>query len=55
VAWTIAVLVVCSLPPNATAGMTIAGVAVALVAFYFGVVRRRFRGPKLDLATLERQ
>jgi amino acid transporter len=55
VAWTVAVLVVCSLPPNATAGMTIAGVGIALVVFYFGVVRRRFRGPKLDLATLERQ
>jgi amino acid transporter len=54
VAWTVAVLVVCSLPPNATAGATIAGVALTLAALYFGVVRRRFHGPQLDLATLER-
>ena len=32
-------------PPNEKALVTIAGFAVALVALWFGVERRRFRGP----------
>jgi amino acid transporter len=54
VAWSVVVLVVCALPPNGVAGLLWAGVVTGLVAFYFAVVRGRFRGPKLDLSSLER-
>jgi len=46
VAWSIAVLVVCSLPPNAIAGAMIAGVIALLAATYFVFVRGKFRGPR---------
>jgi amino acid transporter len=53
VLWSAFVLVVCSIPPNAIAGAMIAGVALALAAFYFAFVRGRFRGPKLNLADID--
>ncbi len=52
VAWAGAVLVVCSLPPNAIAGEMLAGVAVALGAFYVTRVRGTFRGPRLALSAM---
>lgn len=54
VAWSAIVLIVCALPPNAVAGAMLAGVVVLLIAFYFTLVRGRFRGPELDLAAVER-
>jgi amino acid transporter len=54
VAWSGAVLVVCSLPPNVVAGEMLGGVVAALALLYFGVVRGRFRGPSMDLKALER-
>ena len=54
VAWSIFVLVVCALPPNAIAGEMLGAVVVGLGAFYAVVVRGRFRGPKIDLAAVER-
>jgi amino acid transporter len=55
VLWAAFVLVVCVLPPNALAGVMLLGVAVALAALYFGVVRGNFTGPKISLAEIERQ
>jgi amino acid transporter len=53
VAWSLAVLVVCCLPPNAVAGAMLGGVIAALALLYFVAVRGRFRGPALNLAALE--
>jgi amino acid transporter len=53
VVWSSAVLVVCSLPPNAVAGAMLAGVVLALAVFYFAIVRGRFRGPSLDLSAVD--
>ena len=54
VIWSGVVLVVCCLPPNGIAGAMLGGVIGTLAVFYFTVVRGRFRGPSLDLSTLER-
>jgi amino acid transporter len=54
VAWCALVLVVCSLPPNFLAAAMLAGVLLVLVATYVIAVRSRFKGPKVDLAMLER-
>jgi amino acid transporter len=53
VAWSAFVLVVCALPPNAIAGGIFAVTVMLLGAFYFAVVRGRFRGPALTLAAIE--
>jgi amino acid transporter len=53
VAWSVLVVVVCSLPPNGAAGPTLAGTIVALALAYFTLVRGRFRGPALALAAIE--
>jgi amino acid transporter len=53
VGWSLAVLVVCALPPNGIAGVMLGGVVGALALFYATIVRGRFRGPSLNLATLE--
>jgi amino acid transporter len=55
VAWTAVVVGVCSLPPNGLGGAFLGGAAVLLVAAYFAFIRGRFRGPKVDLAMLERK
>jgi amino acid transporter len=53
VGWSLVVLVVCCLPPNAVAGVMLGGVIAALALLYFVAVRGRFRGPALNLAALE--
>lgn len=55
VAWSVFVLAVCSLPPNTLAARLLAGVMLTLVFLWFTIVRSRFSGPKVDLATLERE
>jgi amino acid transporter len=54
VAWTLFVFVVCALA-NALAMRLFAGLLVALAALWFGDVRRRFRGPAVDLAHFEQR
>jgi amino acid transporter len=53
-AWTLFVLGVCSLPPNATAGPAVVGVALVLGAVYVTFVRGRFTGPKIALSDWEK-
>ena len=48
------VLVVCSMPPNMLAAKLLFGVLALLFVTYVAIVRARFSGPKVDLATLER-
>jgi amino acid transporter len=52
VAWTCGVLVVCTLANTLAMGL-FAVLVVALAALWFGDVRRRFRGPGVDLAHFE--
>ena len=54
VLWTVAVLVVCALPPNQTAGYLLAAVVAVLAAVYVFGVRGRFRGPPISLADMQR-
>jgi amino acid transporter len=54
VAWTVAVVVVCSLPPNALGGVFLGGAALLIALVYFAFARRRFKGPKVDLSMLEK-
>jgi amino acid transporter len=54
VAWTLLVFVVCALA-NALAMRLFAGLLTALGALWFGDVRRRFRGPAVDLAHFEQR
>lgn len=53
VVWSVLVLVVCSLPPNQLPAAMLAGAVVMLGALYLIVVRKRFEGPRVKLATLE--
>lgn len=53
VAWSVAVLVVCGLPPNVLPAKMLAGAVAGLAALWFLVVRKRFEGPRVTLATLE--
>jgi amino acid transporter len=53
VIWCTFVLVVCSLPPNVIAAEVLGGTLAAIGALYILFVRRRFEGPKVDLAMLE--
>ncbi len=55
VLWTGFVLVVCTLPPNRVAGGMLAGMVVVLAVVWVAVVRRRFAGPEVSLAALERE
>jgi amino acid transporter len=52
VAWTMLVFVVCALA-NALAVRLFVGLLAVLAALWFGDVRRRFRGPAVDLAHFE--
>ena len=53
VAWSVLVLVVCSLPPNQLPAAMLVGAEMALGVVYLTVVRKRFEGPRVTLATLE--
>ncbi len=55
VAWSVFVLVVCSLPPNDLAARMLGGSVVVLSSLCATVVRRRFAGPKVTLSGLEEQ
>lgn len=52
-AWSIFVLVVCSLPPNQLPAGMLGALVVVLVVVYAGSLRGRFVGPKVTLANLE--
>lgn len=52
-AWSVFVLVACSLPPNGAAGLLLAGTVTTLGAFYMLRVRGRFVGPKVTLQAIE--
>jgi amino acid transporter len=54
VLWTLFVFLVCALA-NALAMRLFAGLLVALAALWFGDLRRRFRGPAVDLAHFEQK
>jgi amino acid transporter len=51
--WSIVVLVVCCLPPNQLPAQMLGGAVVLLGLLYFAVIRKRFEGPRVKLATLE--
>ena len=53
VAYSAFVLVCFAIPPNQAYGELIAGVELAVVVGYLAYARRRFRGPKIDLAAIE--
>ena len=53
VAWSILVLVVCSLPPNQLPAAMLGGAVAVLATLYFAVVRKHFEGPRVKLAALE--
>jgi amino acid transporter len=55
VLWALAVLGICSLPPNWTAGAMLAVLLVVLTIVYLTFVRGRFKGPKVTIAAMERQ
>ena len=46
IVYTIFICVVLVMPPNQLAGKTIAGILLALLALWFGWVRKRFHGPE---------
>ena len=52
VAYSAFVLVCFAIPPNQAYGEIIVGIELAVVVVYFAWARRRFRGPKIDLAAL---
>ena len=52
VAWSVVVLVVCSLPPNQLPAAMLVGAVLALGIVYVAFVRR-FEGPRVKLAALE--
>ena len=51
--WSLFVLVVCTLPPNTTAGILLLGVIIAITLLYFVFARHRFVGPKVTLQSFE--
>jgi len=53
VAWSVGVLVVCSLPPNQLPAAMLLGALVVLAVVYHAFVRARFAGPRVKLETLE--
>jgi len=53
VIWSLAVVVVFALPPNINFGFALLAVCVTIVAAYPIAVRRRFKGPRVHLETLE--
>jgi len=55
VGWSAAVLVVCSLPPNITAGAMLAALTVVILVVYATTIRGKFAGPKITIASLERR
>jgi amino acid transporter len=54
-AWCVFVLLVCSLPPNSSAGLVLGALALTLVVVWNVRTKARFSGPKVSLADLERR
>jgi amino acid transporter len=54
VLWAMFVVLVFFIPPNLPFGLVLASLVVFLAAMYFLLVRGRFAGPKVDIASLER-
>ena len=54
VVWCVGVLVVCSLPPNMSAGVVLVTLGLVLGVVWFVRVRKTFKGPKVALADLEK-
>lgn len=54
-AWSLFVLVVCSLPPNGTAGTMLLGAILLVAILFFALARGRFAGPSVTLADVQRQ
>ncbi|MGH7329095.1 MAG: amino acid permease, partial [Polyangiaceae bacterium] len=52
-AWSAFVLVVCSLPPNTTAGLLLLAVLSAIAVLYVAFARGRFEGPKVSLTEFQ--
>jgi amino acid transporter len=55
VLWSAFVLVVCALPPGRTPAILLAGVLVVLFVLHRAFARGRFKGPRVNLDTLERR
>lgn len=55
VTWSLAVVIVFSLPPNETFGLALLGVLGALTLAYFVGVRGRFEGPRVRLDAMQPQ
>lgn len=53
-AWTLVVVAVFTVPPNTVFGFVLFGVLAVLGVTYFVFARRRFAGPRVDIATFER-
>lgn len=54
-AWGGFVLVVCGLPPNLLPAKMLGATLVVLLLLYVLVIRKHFEGPRVDLASLERE
>ena len=55
VGWSAVVLVVCSLPPNQLPAAMLGGAVLTLGIVYVAFVRKRFEGPRVTLAALEKE
>jgi amino acid transporter len=53
--WCVFVNVVCGLPPNGLAAKLLLGTLVLLVVIYMAFVRNTFKGPKVQLADLQKR
>ena len=53
VAWCLFVVVVCCLPPNGAAALTLGATLAGIAVLYLAFARTRFAGPKVDLAHFE--
>ncbi|WP_394837541.1 amino acid permease [Pendulispora rubella] len=53
VAWSLAVLVICCLPPNWNAAVMLGSVVVVILALYFVFARTRFAGPQVSIVGIE--
>jgi amino acid transporter len=54
VAWALGVVLAFFVPPNLPFGLVLAGLMLALAAVYHAIVRGKFEGPKVHIASLER-
>lgn len=53
--WCVFVLIVCSLPPNTTAGYMLVGAIVSIVFLYFAFAKNKFTGPEVTLETFQQK